>query len=72
MRHILSIICTFLRDLMIVANIIPRVPQLLVLLLLLLLLTKFGFQLILVLEIDVHVFWIICLILTILQYFRFV
>jgi hypothetical protein len=72
MRHVLSIISTFLRDLVIIANVIPRVPQLLVLLLLLLLLAKFGFQLILVLEIDVHMFWIICLVLAIFQYFRFV
>ena len=49
MRHLLSILRALLCDLVVIANVIPCVPQLLVLLLLLLLLTKFGFQLVLVL-----------------------
>lgn len=49
MRHLLPIIRALLCDLLVIANVIPCVPQLLVLLLLLLLLAKFGFQLVLVL-----------------------
>ena len=57
---------------MIIPNVIPRVPLLLVLLLQLLLLTKLSLQLVLVLEVDVHVLRVICLVLTVLQNLWFV
>ena len=72
MGHFLAGIRCFLGDLVIIPNVIPCVPLLLVLLLQLLLLTKLSLQLVLVLEVDVHMLRIIGLVLTIFQNFGLV